>query len=216
MRVERFDAVEGARIVSDMIRAVQENKQRLSDIDGAIGDGDHGVNMSKGFTLAEAELGRSPGDLSHGLEVISRTLMTSIGGAMGPLYGMLFRGMARAVSGVREIDAAAFGRMLSAGLASVRGVSDAQVGDKTLMDALVPAVEAFQAAHGTGAGYRDCLAAAAAAAEEGRDSTLDLEARVGRASRLGKRSRGALDAGATSCALILRSLCDGAALLIRD
>jgi dihydroxyacetone kinase phosphoprotein-dependent L subunit len=197
---------DGARVVRDLVAAVQEHRQRLSDIDGAIGDGDHGINMAKGFALAGAELDKAPGDLSRGLLTVSRVLMSSIGGAMGPLYGSLFRGMGKACQGAERIEAPVFRAMLDAGLTSVRAVSEAQVGDKTLMDALVPAVAAYGAALDAGRGFAVALAAMADAAERGRDSTKDLVAKVGRASRLGERSRGTLDAGATSCALILRTM----------
>jgi dihydroxyacetone kinase-like protein len=197
---------DGARVVRDLVAAVQEHRQQLSDIDGAIGDGDHGINMAKGFALAGAELDKAPADLARGLLTVSRTLMSSIGGAMGPLYGTLFRGMGKACQATERIDAAVVRAMLDGGLASVRSVSEAQVGDKTLMDALVPAVAAYGAALDAGRGFADALAAMADAAERGRDSTKDLVAKVGRASRLGERSRGTPDAGATSCALILRTL----------
>lgn len=206
MAAESFTPAEGAGIIQDLIQAIQANRQLLSDIDGAIGDGDHGVNMAKGFTQAGAELEKRPGDLVHGLKVLSKTLMSSIGGAMGPLYGMFFRGLARGAEGKERIDAAAFGEMLRGAEGAVRSISEAQVGDKTLMDALLPAVEAYSAALAEGRGFRGCLERMAEAAERGRDFTEDLVAKIGRASRLGERSRGTPDAGATSCALILRTM----------
>ena len=193
-------------ILRDLVRVIQENRQALSDIDGAIGDGDHGINMAKGFALAGEELERTPGDLSRGLLVVSRALMGSIGGAMGPLYGTFFRGMGKACAGAARVDPAVFRAMLDGALAGVRTVSEAKVGDKTMMDALVPAVEAYTGALDGGSTFAAALEAMATAAERGRDSTKDLVARVGRASRLGERSRGTQDAGATSCALILRTL----------
>ncbi len=206
--MDSFSSREGGRILESLIAAVRENRQQLSDIDGAIGDGDHGINMSKGFSLAKGELESKPGDLSHGLEVVSRILMGSIGGAMGPLYGMFFRGLARGCGGEGQIDKGVFARMLASGLSSVLRVSQAKVGDKSLMDALVPAVEAYQSALDGGKEIREALEAMARAAEKGRDSTREMVARVGRASRLGERSKGTPDPGATSCALILRSLAE--------
>jgi dihydroxyacetone kinase-like protein len=206
MSARSFANSDGVSAVRDLVAAVVAHRQELSDIDGAIGDGDHGINMAKGFGMVGTELDKAPVDLSRGLLTVSKVLMSSIGGAMGPLYGTLFRGMGRACQGVERIDASQFRAMLDGALASVRTVSEAQVGDKTLMDALVPAVAAYGAALDAGRGFADALGAMADAAERGRDSTKDLVAKVGRASRLGERSRGALDAGATSCALIMRTL----------
>ncbi|MBN1835280.1 MAG: dihydroxyacetone kinase subunit L [Spirochaetales bacterium] len=216
MAAASFPADRGARVVEDLVRAIQENRQALSDIDGAIGDGDHGVNMSKGFTRAGEELAGSPGGLSDALKTVSSTLMSTIGGAMGPLYGMLFRGLAKGCDGQPEINRAVFGRMLEEALAAVRKVSQAAVGDKTLIDALVPAVEAYRRAAASGTGFAQSLQEMARAAEGGRDSTKDLVARIGRASRLGERSRGTLDPGATSCALLLRTMADSMGRLLAE
>jgi phosphoenolpyruvate---glycerone phosphotransferase subunit DhaL len=206
MSEDFFANRDGLRVVQELVAAVQANRQVLSDIDGAIGDGDHGINMAKGFTLAGRELSPASTDLAKGLLLVSRVLLTSIGGAMGPLYGALFRGMGKACAGLERIDAAEFRTMLEGAVASVRTISEAQVGDKTMMDALLPAVAAYVAALDEGRMFADALEAMATAAERGRDSTKGLAAKVGRASRLGERSRGSLDPGATSCALILRTM----------
>jgi dihydroxyacetone kinase phosphoprotein-dependent L subunit len=203
------DGVDASRVrtaLGELVQAVRENKQRLSQLDGAVGDGDHGINLNKGFSLWAEELQAGPGDLCSAFSALSRILLASIGGAMGPLYGMFFHGMAAGCQGQERIDAAAFGRMLSGGLAGVQTVSQAKVGDKTLMDVLLPAEEAYRRAVLEGRSFEEALEALARAAEAGRDSTRDLVARVGRASRLGERSRGALDAGAVSCALLLTTL----------
>jgi dihydroxyacetone kinase-like protein len=171
--------------------------------------------MDKGFTLVASELAKKPGDLTHGLKTISRTLMNSIGGAMGPLYGTFFRGLAKGSEGKERIDDAVFGEMLGCSMESLRSLSQAQVGDKTLMDAFLPAVEAYRTALVHGKGFRECLELMAQAAEKGRDSTRNLVAKVGRASRLGERSRGTQDAGATSCALLLRTMADSIKSLIQ-
>ena len=126
-----------------MIKVIQENKQYLSDIDGAIGDGDHGINMNKGFTLCGKELEQNPGDLTHSLKILSRVLMNNIGGSMGPLYGAFFRAMARVCSGKEVLDAVVFGEMLKNAEVAVREIGNADVGDKTLLDTLVSAVKAF-------------------------------------------------------------------------
>ena len=201
--MEQFANRDGIRIVFDLIRAVQENKQYLSDIDGAIGDGDHGINMNKGFTLCRDELLANPGNLTHGLKTLSKILVMKIGGAMGPLYGTFFKSLAAACDGVDAIDMAVFGRMLSSGREGIQKISDAKPGDKTLMDVLLPAEAAYQAAAQTGEPFRVCLDKMVEAARQGRDATKDMVAKLGRSSRLGERSRGVIDAGAASCCLIL-------------
>lgn len=194
-------------VVTDLVAAVNANRAYLSKIDGAIGDGDHGINMSKGFTGAGGRLAASPAPrLSAALAVLGETLVERVGGAMGPLYGGFFVAMSDALGEREVVDAEAFSAMLDAGLASIQEVGSAKVGDKTLLDALVPARDAFAAAWKAGKPFATALDEMTSAAEKGRDSTKDMVAKVGRASRLGERSRGVLDAGATSCALILATM----------
>ena len=198
-------------IILDLIETINQNRAYLSEIDGAIGDGDHGINMSKGFSQcgeamrAQAEL---PG-LAEGLDTLAMTLLEGIGGSMGPLYGSFFLGMAETLSGQETLDAELFGKALAAGVAGVEAVGSAKVGDKTLMDTLVPARDAYRDALAEGADFAAALTAMTAAAETGWKSTKDLQARIGRASRLGARSIGVLDAGATSCHLLLRAFAGG-------
>lgn len=199
-----MDAIDNAGhgvIVEEIAAVIVANKAYLSEIDGKIGDGDHGVNMAKGFGRAAERIHGQEVSLEEALATLSDVLMSEIGGSMGPLYGLMFEDMAAVLKGRDTIDAETFSAMLHAGLDGVRGVGGAEVGDKTLMDTLVPAVAAFDAHKAEG--FAPALAAMSAAAETGRDSTLDLVAKIGRASRLGERSRGVLDAGATSCCLIL-------------
>ena len=196
-------------LVPELVAVINANRAHLSEIDGAIGDGDHGINMSKGFTQAGAALGASPPPLPQALLVLSETLMEGIGGSMGPLYGTLFSAMADTLDGAAVLDGPLFGRMLHAALDGVEEIGSARPGDKTLLDALAPAITAFDTATAEGKSFADSLDAMAAAAERGRDATRDMIARVGRASRLGERSRGVLDAGATSCCLILQTLATG-------
>lgn len=191
-------------ILEDLASVIVANKAWLSEIDGKIGDGDHGSNMAKGFGRAAERVRGRVMTLDAAMMVLSDVLMGEIGGSMGPLYGMMFEDMAAAIKGRDHIDVAAFSAMLNAGLAGVQAIGNAKVGDKTLIDTLVPAIAAFDAA--TGQGFDAALLAMMAAAETGRDSTIDLVARIGRSARLGERSRGVLDAGATSCCLILTSL----------
>jgi len=209
-----FTNQSGSRVVHDMIKTVQQNKQYLSDVDGAIGDGDHGINMSKGFTLCEKELEQNPGDLSYSLKTLSTILMRDIGGSMGPLYGMMFKSMARVCNGKEMIDAEVFSEMLKAAETAVIEMGNAEVGDKTLLDSLVPAVRMFSESADEGKGFAQALDLMKGAAVAGRDSTIEMIANVGRASRLGERSRGFLDPGAVSCCLILCSMADSIKTLI--
>jgi len=195
----------GKEIVEALIAAIRQNRDYLSEIDGAIGDGDHGVNMNKGFTMAA---GRLEGDsFSESLEVLGTTLLEDIGGSMGPLYGGLFLAMSEA-DDAQGIGRREFGEMLALGLASIEDLSPAKPGDKTLMDALVPAKAAYFAAMEEDKSFSQCLDVMKEAAEKGRDSTKDMVARLGRASRLGERSRGVLDAGAVSCCILLTAFAD--------
>lgn len=197
-------------IVLSMADRIVENRAYLSEIDGKIGDGDHGVNMAKGFGMAAERLKGKDLSLGTSLETLGTILMTEIGGSMGPLYGVMFTEFAEKLEGVDAIDAAAYSRMLHAGLEGIQSIGSAKVGDKTLLDTLVPAVEAFDKATADGKPFGEALDALVAAAESGRDSTINLVAKIGRASRLGERSLGVLDAGATSCAIILKELSEGA------
>lgn len=212
--MSRFANQAGMQIVFDLIHAIQENKQYLSDIDGAIGDGDHGINMNKGFTLCQEELQKNPGDLSHGLKILSKVLIMKIGGSMGPLYGYFFQSMAAACDGVDAIDAGIFGKMLTSGREGIQKISNAVPGDKTLMDVLIPAEDAYQAAAQAGEPFPVCLEKMTEAARQGRDATRDMAAKVGRSSRLGERSRGVIDAGAASCCLILDTLAESISRLL--
>jgi phosphoenolpyruvate---glycerone phosphotransferase subunit DhaL len=201
--------VEAAPIVSDMAAAIVEHAAWLSEIDGAIGDGDHGVNMSKGFRRAVERLGSDPHDLAQGFATLGETLLDEIGGSTGPLYGSFFLDMATALKGRADIDRDSFAAMLRAGVAAIVDLGGAKPGDKTLIDVLAPAAAAFEEAAASGAPFRACLDALDLASDAGFESTRDMVAKLGRASRLGERSRGAPDAGAASARLILRALSAG-------
>ena len=193
-------------MIIDMIRVIQENKQYLSDLDGAIGDGDHGINMNKGFTLGLEALEAAPEKgLAESLQTLSRVLMSDIGGSMGPLYGTFFMEMGMAAPG-EVIDAAALGQMLKAGMEGVMDIGGAQPGDKTMLDVLFPAVEEYHAELAVGGSMAGCARRMMEAGQAGFEATRDMVARVGRASRLGERSRGVLDAGAASCYLLLETI----------
>jgi dihydroxyacetone kinase-like protein len=211
-----FSNIDGALVVDRMIEVIQENKQYLSDIDGAIGDGDHGINMNKGFRMTREALEKDPGDLSHGLLTLAKVLMMRIGGSMGPLYGKTFKSMGKTLAGHEQIDAELFGSALDSAKESMSALSTAKVGDKTLVDALYPAINAFEQSTQAGSNFSTSLQAMKKAAEEGRDATEDMVAKLGRSSRLGERSRGVIDAGAASCALILGVMADTIVELLKQ
>jgi phosphoenolpyruvate---glycerone phosphotransferase subunit DhaL len=198
--------ISGRHLVLALVDVIEANKAYLSEVDGAIGDGDHGVNMAKGFQLIKKRLGDSEVNVSDGFALIGKTLLTDIGGSMGPLYGTFFIQMSLTIRDKDPLDPKVFGEMLAAGIEGVADIGEAQVGDKTLMDALVPSLESYRTALAGGASFASALGEMALGADRGRDSTKDLVAKLGRAARLGERSRGILDAGATSCALILTTI----------
>ena len=204
---------DGRVIVEKLIATIQANKEYLSDIDGLIGVGDHGINMNKGFTMCQERL-EDGMNMSEALKTLGRVLMMEIGGSMGPLYGTLFSKMARASKGEEMITREVYGRMLSDAVAGISELGNAKVGDKTLMDVLIPADEAYKKALAADKDFAGCLEDMKKAADEGWRSTKDLVAKIGRASRLGERSRGVLDAGATSCNLILQTMADAMIELI--
>lgn len=198
-------------IVVEIAAVIGENRAYLSEIDGKIGDGDHGVNMAKGFSRAAERVAGRETSLAEALDTLGQVLMSEIGGSMGPLYGMMFIEMAEAIETKESLSAEDYAAMLRAGLSGVESIGSAKVGDKTMLDALVPAVEAAEAAVANGGGFEAALFGSKEAAAEGRERTRDLVAKIGRASRLGERSKGVLDAGATSCSLIVAALADGIA-----
>lgn len=209
-------AQQGTPIVADLVSVIVANREYLSEVDGAIGDGDHGINMAKGFAHCGRTIVGRQLSLAEALDELTLSLMEGIGGSMGPLYGSLFIGMADQVRSCERIDTAAFASLLRGGLTSLQDITEAGVGDKCLMDTLIPAVEAFEQAHARGESFSAALDAMKSAASQGRDSTRDLVAKIGRASRLGERSLGVLDAGAVSCCLILTQLADSVQPRLKD
>jgi dihydroxyacetone kinase-like protein len=188
---------------------IAEHRDELVQLDRAIGDGDHGENLRRGFTAIVSKLDASTPDTPAAvLKLAASTLISTVGGAAGPLYGTAFLRAGGALPD-GEVTAATLTEALRAALGGVVARGKAELGDKTMVDALDPAVRAAEEAGG-GATIADVLAAAAAAAAEGAESTVPLVARKGRASYLGERSAGHLDPGARSTALLLRSLADSA------
>jgi dihydroxyacetone kinase-like protein len=198
---------EVASAVRAIAAVVAAHRDELVDLDRAIGDGDHGENLRRGFDAVVSALDSSEVDSPAAvLKLVAKTLIAKVGGASGPLLGTAFL---RAATGLAEVDGPSVAAALRAALDGVVARGKAEVGDKTMVDALLPAVEAAEAVRDKS--VAEVLAAAAAAAETGAESTIPLVARKGRASYLGERSAGHLDPGARSTALLLRSLADSAA-----
>jgi dihydroxyacetone kinase-like protein len=192
-----------------MIAAVQKNKDYLSEVDGLIGDGDHGVNMNKGFTMFGDRIAGTEISFTEGLDRLGGLLFSEIGGSMGPIYGTIFMDMAGAGENHRLIELGVFADMVDAGLTGLCDIVEARPGDKTLVDTLSPARDALKAAVAAGRDFAAALGDMKDAAARGKDSTKDMIAKFGRSSRLGERSRGVLDAGAVSCCIILTAMADG-------
>jgi dihydroxyacetone kinase-like protein len=185
---------------------VAENKPYLTELDSAIGDADHGINMDRGFSAVVGKLdGIAGGDIGQTLRTVGTTLVSTVGGASGPLYGMFFMQMGGAVAGKDSLTAEEFATAFEAGLGGVLRIGKAEPGDKTMVDALIPARDALRAAIADGASAGDAVSRMADAAEQGMLATVPLVARKGRASYLGERSAGHQDPGATSTHFLLRS-----------
>jgi dihydroxyacetone kinase-like protein len=186
--------------LADYAAVIAEHRAELVALDTAIGDGDHGTNMDRGMKAAIEKLDATEGDdIGALLKAVAMALISKVGGAAGPLYGTLFLQMGNKAAGRTELDVAGWTEALQAGVDGVKARGKAEPGDKTMVDALLPALAAL-AEDGDGA-----LARSADAAEEGMRATTPMEARKGRASYLGPRSIGHQDPGATSSALLLRA-----------
>jgi dihydroxyacetone kinase-like protein len=185
---------------------VAENKAYLTQLDSAIGDADHGINMDRGFTAVAGKLDGLVGpDIGATLKTVGTTLVSTVGGASGPLYGMFFMQMGGGAAGKESLSAEDFATAFEAGVGGVLRIGKAEPGDKTMVDALLPARDALRAAIADGASVGDAVQRMSQAAEEGMLATVPLVARKGRASYLGERSAGHQDPGATSTHLLLRS-----------
>ena len=188
--------------------AVRAQRDYLTQLDAAIGDGDHGTNMDRGFAAVEKALAGQNGDLPPGrlLIVAGKTLVSTIGGASGPLWGSALRAAGRSLGDAEAFEGEQLATALDAAITAVVDLGAAAPGDKTMIDALVPAVDALRRSLESDLPLAVAVAAASEAAEEGARATVPLLARKGRASYLGERSIGHQDPGATSAALILRAL----------
>jgi phosphoenolpyruvate---glycerone phosphotransferase subunit DhaL len=193
--------------IDEVNRLVTETADHLTHLDAAIGDADHGINLRRGFQAAVALLGETnPGTPGAVLSTVGRALISKTGGASGPLYGTAFRAAAKTIGDDTDVSEVQLGAALAAALAGVQQLGAAKEGDKTMVDALAPAVRAFQGAVDRGGSAADAARAAAEAAEEGLRDTVPLQARKGRASYLGPRTVGHEDPGAASTVLIMRAL----------
>ncbi len=192
-------------------RDVEREADRLTDLDSAIGDADHGSNLRRGFGAATAAVDKAPPDTPGGvLTLVGRQLISSVGGAAGPLYGTLLRTAGKQLGEADSATPQELCAALRAGIEGVERLGGAAPGDKTMLDALVPAVDALAFALDSGAGLVDALAAARIAADEGATATVPMQARKGRASYLGERSIGHQDPGATSSALLVTAFAKAA------
>lgn len=192
------------QIIISICDTIEEQQQYLSDLDGELGDGDHGVNMAKCFREVRKKVEPvADKDCGMILKTVGMHVMNSVGGAMGALYGTMFLKMATECAGRSEVNLADLARMFAAAESGIRTIGKAQVGDKTLLDTIAPAVASLQKSAAENISLKDALDAFDKEAKKGMESTRNLIARMGRASRLGERTIGHLDAGATSCYFIL-------------
>ena len=206
MQADVFQAWVGAAA-----RAVEEQRDHLTQLDAAIGDADHGINLTRGFTAVLSALETAaPATPGAVLTLTGSTLISKVGGASGPLYGVAFRRAGKALGDAPDVDLPALAAALEAALAGVQQLGAAREGDKTMVDALAPATGAFSKAISEGASPADALSALAEAAQAGAEATISMQALKGRASYLGPRSVGHEDPGAASTALILCALRDTA------
>lgn len=198
-----FSLTQALAWIDAAAQSIEENSAHLSELDAAIGDGDHGANMARGMTAVQKKLaGQSPADLAVLFKTTGMTLLSSVGGASGPLYGGFFLAMAKQVAGKTDLEAADLAATFKAGLDDICRRGKAELGDKTMVDALTPAIEALVADDDLAAATRK----AAEVARQAATDTAPLLARKGRASYLGERSIGHEDPGANSVALFMAAL----------
>ena len=197
------------RMIRAFAATVAEQKEYLTELDSAIGDADHGINMDRGMKAVITKIdAQEPADVGALLKTVGMTLVSTVGGAGGPLYGTLFLQMGTATAGKETLEAPDWAAALEAAVAGVQARGKAVLEDKTMVDALIPARDAYHQALEEGASFTDALRRSAAAAEDGVKATVPLVARKGRASYLGERSAGHQDPGATSSWLLLKTIAD--------
>lgn len=208
--MSEFDGAAFVRFLGTFADRIHERRDELTQLDSAIGDADHGINMDRGFSAVRAKLdGLDGSDLGAAAKAVGMTLISTVGGASGPLYGTFFLRLGTAFGEAQSVDAAGLGTALRAGLEGVVQRGKALIDDKTMVDAMSPAVDAYEAAAGDG--ISAALDAAVAAAAAGRDRITPLVARKGRASYLGERAANHQDPGATSTTILFEALRDALA-----
>jgi dihydroxyacetone kinase-like protein len=192
------------KIINAICDTLEQEKGYLSELDGAIGDGDHGVNMAKCFREVKKKLPENiDKDVGTILKNVGMVILNSVGGAMGALYGTLFLKASKEVMGKMEVNLEDLIKMFEAGEKGIQEIGKAQLRDKTLLDTINPAVKALKEAHAKGKPLVEALADFSEAAKKGAESTREMISKIGRSSRLGERTIGHQDAGATSCHFIL-------------
>ena len=195
-------------IIGDIARVIEEQKEYLSDLDQAIGDGDHGFNMARGFGAAMQKLAETPGaDIGEVLKIAAMALISNVGGASGPLYGTLFLKASGVAKELAEIDLAGFIPVFKEGILGVQARGKAELGEKTMVDVLLPVLESLEKDSAAGLSGKEAFVNAEKVAIECRDGTKDIIAKKGRASYLGERSIGHIDPGATSSCLMISTIC---------
>lgn len=201
----QFDAAALAKWVAEFARIIIANKDMLSELDSSVGDADHGANMERGmiavFALLQSD--ESLGKPTDVLKGVGTTIVSKVGGSSGALYGTIFLRMARSAGSAEVLDGLGFAKALRAGLEGVVDRGKVKAGDKTMFDALSPAVEALDRSLGKGATFKEAIQLALAAAKAGRDATVGMAARKGKSSYLGEKSVGSQDPGATSVTMLI-------------
>ncbi|WP_029688497.1 dihydroxyacetone kinase subunit DhaL [Thermoanaerobacter sp. A7A] len=198
------------KIVDKIVEVIKENKEYLTELDAAIGDADHGINLDRGFDAVKQKLATLPEttDIGTILKTIGMTLVSTVGGASGPLYGTAFMRAGQVVQGKNELSEEDIVKIFEAALDGIKQRGKAEAGDKTMIDSIEPAYKALKDSLENNIALPEALNRAANAAKEGMEYTKNISARKGRASYLGERSIGHLDPGATSAYLMIKSFSD--------
>lgn len=202
--IRREDVI---KVLEDIASTIEKNKDYLTELDSAIGDGDHGINLNRGFTEVRRKLDelKENEDIGAILKIVGSTLISSVGGSVGFLYGTAFTRAGKAVENKRQIDIKDLAKLFDAAEKGIMDVGGARLGDKTMLDAIHPAVEALKEAANKNLTLIEALEKSVKAAEHGVKRTVEMTAKKGRSMYLGERSRGHQDVGATSFYLIIRS-----------
>lgn len=204
-----IDTDEMLKVIENIAKTVEENKDYLTRLDSEIGDGDLSINLNRGFTEVRRKLAQLKGkDAGTILKTVGSTLIESVGGAVGPLYGVAFMKAGGVVEGKLEIDLSDLVRMFEVAEQGIVGIGSAKLGEKTMLDAVHPAVEALKEAASKNYTLLKAFEQSVKAAERGMKNTIQMVAKKGRSMYLGERARGHQDVGATSCYLMLKSVLD--------